>query len=102
MLEAQELLIPVPDNYSRWENIMAANPDAVAAVGLCSIDIPNLAQLKERTGGTWLIGGYDLDLPTLDAIRAGGAGHRRPAGVPPGLPAGPRPGRAPDQRHAAG
>ena len=39
----------MPDNYSRWENIMAANPDAVAAVGLCSIDIPNLAQLKERT-----------------------------------------------------
>ncbi len=71
VLEAQEVLIPVPDNYGRWENIMAANPDAVGAVGLCSIDIPNLAQLKERTGGTWLIGGYDLDPPTLDAIESG-------------------------------
>jgi ABC-type sugar transport system substrate-binding protein len=71
VLEAQEVLIPVPDNYSRWENLVAANPDAVAMVGLCSIDIPNLAQLKERTGATWLVGGYDLDIPTLDAIRAG-------------------------------
>ena len=71
ILEAQDVDIPVPDNYARWENIMAANPDAVAAVGLCSIDIPNLAQLKERNAGTWLIGGYDLDLPTLQAIEDG-------------------------------
>ncbi|MBA2518132.1 MAG: substrate-binding domain-containing protein [Chloroflexia bacterium] len=71
VLEAQEVLIPVPDNYSRWENVMAANPDAVAAVGLCSIDIPNLAQLKERNSATWLIGGYDLDPPTLQAIEDG-------------------------------
>jgi ABC-type sugar transport system substrate-binding protein len=73
ILPTQEVLIPVPDNYARWENFMAANPDAVGAVGLCSIDIPNLAQLKERTGGTWVIGGYDLDPPTLDAIAAGQA-----------------------------
>ena len=73
ILPTQEVLIPVPDNYGRWENIMAANPDAVGAVGLCSIDIPNLAQLKERTGGTWLIGGYDLDPPTLQAIMDGWA-----------------------------
>ena len=71
LLETQEVLVPVPDNYSRWENLMAANPDAVAAIGLCSIDIPNLAQLKERTGGTWLIGGYDLNVPTLEAIQNG-------------------------------
>ena len=94
---------PGADNYGRWENIMAANPDAVAAVGLCSIDIPNLAQIKERTGGTWLIGGYDLDPPTLQAIKDGlGAGDGRPAGVSAGLPAGARARRAPDQRHAAG
>ena len=73
ILEAQDVMIPVPDNYGRWENIMAANPDAVGAVGLCSIDIPNLAQLKERNGGTWLIGGYDLDPPTLQAIKDGWA-----------------------------
>jgi len=73
VLPAQEVLAPVPDNYARWENILAANPDAVAAVGLCSIDIPNLAQLKERNQADFMIGGYDLDPPTLDAIAAGTA-----------------------------
>lgn len=73
VLETQEVLIPLPENYTRWENYMAANPDAVGAVGLCSMDITNLAQLKERTGGTWLIGGYDLDPPTLQAIQDGWA-----------------------------
>ncbi|MGH2617317.1 MAG: sugar ABC transporter substrate-binding protein [Thermomicrobiales bacterium] len=71
ILEAQDVNVPVPENYSAWENIVAANPDIVAAVGLCSIDIPNLAQLKERNAATWLIGGYDLDPPTLEAIEAG-------------------------------
>lgn len=71
ILEAQDVDVPVPDNYSKWENIVAANPDIVAAVGLCSIDIPNLAQLKERNAATWLIGGYDLDPPTLEAIQSG-------------------------------
>ncbi|HKG26964.1 MAG TPA: substrate-binding domain-containing protein, partial [Thermomicrobiales bacterium] len=71
--EAYDVQIPVPDNYSRWENLVAANPDAVAMVGLCSIDIPNLAQLKERNSASWLVGGYDLDPPTLDAIKAGTA-----------------------------
>jgi ABC-type sugar transport system substrate-binding protein len=69
ILEAQDVDIPVPDNYSKWENIIAASPDIVAAVGLCSIDIPNLAQLKERNSASWLIGGYDLDPPTLEAIQ---------------------------------
>mgnify|MGYP001438225649 FL=1 len=69
--EAYEVLIPVPDNYSRWENLAAANPEAIAMVGLCSIDIANLAQLKERNQAEWLIGGYDLDPPTLDAIKSG-------------------------------
>jgi ABC-type sugar transport system substrate-binding protein len=73
VLAAQDVDIPVPDNYSKWENIITASPDVVAAVGLCSIDIPNLAQLKERNSANWLIGGYDLDPPTLDAIKSGQA-----------------------------
>ncbi len=71
ILEAQDVKVPVPENYGVWENIIAANPDIVAAVGLCSIDIPNLAQIKERNAATWLIGGYDLDPPTLQAIQDG-------------------------------
>jgi ribose transport system substrate-binding protein len=73
VLEAQVVWIPAAENYARWEAIMAANPDAVAAVGLCSVDIPNLARLKERTGATWLIGGYDLTPTILQAIKDGWA-----------------------------
>jgi ABC-type sugar transport system substrate-binding protein len=73
ILETQEVLIPLPENYGRWENFLAANPDAVGAIGLCSMDITNLSQIKERSGGTWLIGGYDLDPPTLQAIKDGWA-----------------------------
>lgn len=58
-------------NYSAWENQATANPDAVATVGLCSMDIPNLAKLKTRTNGKWLIGGYDLNTETLESIKAG-------------------------------
>ena len=58
-------------NYGAWENLAGANPETVAIVGLCSMDLPNLAKLKQRTKGRWLIGGYDLGRETLDAVRAG-------------------------------
>jgi ABC-type sugar transport system substrate-binding protein len=60
-------------NYSNWENQATANPDIVAAVGLCSMDVPNLSKLKTRTSAKWLIGGYDLNQETLDALKAGTA-----------------------------
>ena len=58
-------------NYGAWENLAAANPNIVAIVGLCSMDLPNLSKLKVRTKGQWLIGGYDLGRETLDAVKAG-------------------------------
>ena len=58
-------------NYGAWENLAGANPDIVAIVGLCSMDLPNLAKLKVRTKGQWLVAGYDLGRETLDAIKAG-------------------------------
>lgn len=60
-------------NYAAWENQATANPDTVAMAGLCSMDIPNLAKLKTRTGAKWIIGGYDLNQETLDALKAGTA-----------------------------
>ncbi len=60
-------------NYAAWENLASANKDMVAAVGLCSVDIPNLAKVKSRARAGWLIGGYDLNLETLEAIKAGTA-----------------------------
>jgi ABC-type sugar transport system substrate-binding protein len=58
-------------NYGAWENLAAANPNLVAIVGLCSMDLPNLAKLKVRTKRQWLVAGYDLGRETLDAIKAG-------------------------------
>ncbi len=58
-------------NYGAWENLAGANPDLVAVVGLCSMDLPNLAKLKARMNGKWVVGGYDLNVETLDAIKAG-------------------------------
>lgn len=58
-------------NYGAWENLVGANPDLVAVVGLCSMDLPNLAKVKSRMNGKWVVGGYDLNIETLDAIKAG-------------------------------
>jgi ABC-type sugar transport system substrate-binding protein len=69
--EAQDVALNNEENYARWENLATANQDAVAMVGLCSLDIANQAQVKERSGATWAIAGYDLDVPTLDAVKAG-------------------------------
>ncbi|MBI3870282.1 MAG: substrate-binding domain-containing protein [Verrucomicrobia bacterium] len=58
-------------NYAAWESLTGANPGMIAAVGLCSMDLANLAKLKQRSRGRWLVAGYDLDRETLDAIRDG-------------------------------
>jgi simple sugar transport system substrate-binding protein len=73
VLAAQDVHLSILENASAWEGIVAGKPDIVAAVGLCYLDVPNLAQLKTRTDGSWLIGGYNLDEPTLDAIASGRA-----------------------------
>ncbi len=59
------------ENYNIWDSLSIANADAVAMVGLCSLDPPNIAQVKERGGFEWLGAGYDLETPTLEAIKAG-------------------------------
>ena len=69
--DAKDVGVENTKNYSAWENQATANPDMVAAVGLCSMDIPNLAKVKTRAHATWLVGGYDLNTETLDAIKAG-------------------------------
>lgn len=69
--EPQDVTTSNEENYARWENLTTANAGAVAMVGLCSLDLANLAQIKERSGAEWSATGYDLDVPTLDAIEAG-------------------------------
>jgi ABC-type sugar transport system substrate-binding protein len=69
--EPHEVFTENTKNYSEWESLLGANKDTVAMVGLCSMDNPNLAKLKVRSGGKWIVGGYDLNIETLDAIKAG-------------------------------
>ena len=71
LTEDQDTKLDNTENYNIWDSLAIANADAVAMVGLCSLDPPNIAQVKERGGYTWLGAGYDLETPTLDAISAG-------------------------------
>jgi ABC-type sugar transport system substrate-binding protein len=63
--------VEITANYSAWENLAGSNPDAVAMVGLCSMDTPNLGKLRAKTNAKWLAAGYDLNIETLNAIKAG-------------------------------
>ena len=71
--EAKDVGVENTANYSAWESLATANPDMIAAVGLCSMDIPNLSKLKTRSKAKWLVGGYDLNAETLEALKSGSA-----------------------------
>jgi ABC-type sugar transport system substrate-binding protein len=71
VLEAVDVKTAQTENYGNWESLATAHPDAVAIVGLCSMDVPNLYKLKDRSKAKWLIGGYDLTREALDSIKSG-------------------------------
>lgn len=73
LLATQDVHLAIAENARAWERVVTSHPEIVAPVGLCYPDVPNLAALKTRTGGTWLIGGYNLDGPSLDALASGEA-----------------------------
>lgn len=61
------------ENYSRWEQQLAANSDAVAMIGLCAPDVESLGKLNEANGDRLVMGGYDLTEGNLKAIQEGHA-----------------------------
>jgi ABC-type sugar transport system substrate-binding protein len=61
------------ENYNRWQQLYAANPDAVAMIGLCAPDIASLGKLNAENGDKFVAGGYDLTEPNLKAIQDGHA-----------------------------
>ena len=61
------------ENYNKWEQLYAANPDAVAMIGLCAPDIASLGKLNAANGDKFVAGGYDLTEPNLKAIKDGHA-----------------------------
>jgi ABC-type sugar transport system substrate-binding protein len=58
-------------NYQTWAELVQAQPDLVAVVGLSAPDVPSLAKIKQQTNAEWLIAGYDLVVETLEAIKDG-------------------------------
>lgn len=61
------------ENYSRWEQQYAANPDVAAMIGLCAPDIASLGKLNKDKGTKIIMGGYDLTEDNLKAIKDGNA-----------------------------
>ena len=61
-------------NYAAWETLLAANPDAVALIGLCAPDIASLGKLKAANPDSKFIsGGYDLTADNLAQLASGDA-----------------------------
>lgn len=68
-----DVKVSAVDNYNRWEQLYAANPDAVALVGLCAPDITSLGKLNAANGDKFVAGGYDMTELNLKAIKEGHA-----------------------------
>jgi ABC-type sugar transport system substrate-binding protein len=68
-----DVKVSAVDNYNHWEQLYAANPDAVAMIGLCAPDVASLGKLNAANGDKFVAGGYDLTSENLAAIKAGHA-----------------------------
>jgi len=60
-------------NFSAWQQLIAANPDAKALIGVCAQDLENLGKLNAQHGDKYITAGGDPTLGNLAAI-AGGHG----------------------------
>jgi ABC-type sugar transport system substrate-binding protein len=59
-------------NYAAWESLLAANPDAVALIGLCAPDLASLGPLQEANpDADFVAAGYDFTEDNLAAIEDG-------------------------------
>lgn len=68
-----DVKVSAVDNYNHWEQLYAANPEAVAMIGLCAPDVASLGKLNAANGNKFTAGGYDLTEENLKAIKDGHA-----------------------------
>ncbi len=68
-----DVKVSAVENYNHWEQLFAANPDAVALVGLCAPDVASLGKLNADNADKFVAGGYDLTAPNLQAVKDGHA-----------------------------
>jgi len=61
-------------NFAAWQGLLAANPDALAMVGLCAPDVESIGKVNKAADNTTTIGaGYDLTTGNLEALANGSA-----------------------------
>ena len=59
-------------NFTAWQRIISQNPKALAFVGNCDQDAPNLIKIKKSSGAKYLIGDTSGDsVANLKAVQAG-------------------------------
>lgn len=58
-------------NFSAWQQLIAANPDAKALIGVCAQDLENLGKLNTQKGDKYITAGGDPTLGNLAAITGG-------------------------------
>jgi ABC-type sugar transport system substrate-binding protein len=68
-----DVKVSAVENYNHWEQLYAANPDAVALVGLCAPDVASLGKLNAANSDKFVAGGYDLTAQNLQAVKNGHA-----------------------------
>jgi ABC-type sugar transport system substrate-binding protein len=67
-----DVTVDPASNYAAWESLLAANPDAVALIGLCAPDLASLGPLQEANpDNDFIAGGYDFTEDNLAAIEDG-------------------------------
>ena len=67
-----DVTVDPASNYAAWESLLAANPEAVALIGLCAPDLASLGPLQEANPDSdFIAGGYDLTEDNLAAIEDG-------------------------------
>ena len=59
-------------NYTAWQQLIAANPNAKALIGVCAQDLETLGKLNAQNGDKFITGGGD---PTLGNLAALAGGH---------------------------
>jgi ribose transport system substrate-binding protein len=72
VLEPVDVTVDPASNYAAWESLLAANPDAVALIGLCAPDLASLGPLQEANpDNDFIAAGYDFTEDNLAAIQDG-------------------------------
>ena len=61
-------------NFAAWQGLLAANPKALAMVGLCAPDVESIGKVNAAVTGSHAVGGgYDLTTGNLAALANGTA-----------------------------